>query len=240
MQLIVKADLDEPLTLPVNYNHILQAVIYHGIGIMPEYSDFLHGYGFARGQRAYKMFQFSQLSGEYRVKDKQITFLSRVSFEVRSPEPFFIQLLYESILANGITFGSHVYTDVHPELFDYTVESDRLCICMKSPVTVYETNPGTGFAQYFRPDEQQFYAAVYDNFYRKYQAYYGVEPKSSIEMEPFDEGEFKKMVTSYKGTYITAWYGTFLLTGRRKYLDFLYQAGLGGKNSQGFGMFQIM
>ena len=47
-------------------------------------------------------------------------------------------------------------------------------------------------------------------------------------------------MTKYQGNYITAWYGKYLISGKRKYLDFLYQAGLGSKNSQGFGMFEII
>ena len=39
---------------------------------------------------------------------------------------------------------------------------------------------------------------------------------------------------------LTAYSGTYELFGERKYLDFLYQTGLGSKNSQGFGMFEIM
>ncbi len=85
MQLVVHIGLDEPLSLPINYNHILQAVIYRSLGNMPEYATFLHDGGFARGQRQYKMFQFSQLKGEYRIENKRITFFSEVSFEVRSP-----------------------------------------------------------------------------------------------------------------------------------------------------------
>lgn len=81
---------------------------------------------------------------------------------------------------------------------------------------------------------------VNDNFYRKYQAYYGVVPCSSISMELHGDGIPKKMVTRYKNSYITAWYGTYCLKGERKYLDFLYQTGLGAKNSQGFGMFELL
>lgn len=64
MQLVVHIRLKEPLSLPINYNHILQAVIYRALSIMPDYSQFLHAGGFTRGQRKYKIFQFSQLDGE--------------------------------------------------------------------------------------------------------------------------------------------------------------------------------
>ena len=103
MQLVVHIRLKEPLSLPINYNHILQAVIYRALSIMPDYSQFLHAGGFTRGQRKYKIFQFSQLDGEYRIREKKITFYSYVSFEVRSPEPLLIRLLADSIWNEGFS-----------------------------------------------------------------------------------------------------------------------------------------
>lgn len=40
MQLYVHIELDEPLVLPINYNHIIQAVIYRTLSVMPDYTDF--------------------------------------------------------------------------------------------------------------------------------------------------------------------------------------------------------
>ena len=240
MQLVIHMNLDRPLSLPINYNHILQAVIYQSLNTMPDYADFLHSGGFTRGQRQYKLFQFSQLTGAYRIENRRIIFHSDVSFEVRNPEPLLIHLIGEYIWNYGVTFGTHTYTDINLELYDYTIEETELLIRMKAPLTVYCTEPESGRTCYFNPDEPQFYEMINDNFYRKYQAYYGVAPYSLISMELHGDKIPKKMVTRYKSSYITAWYGTYRLKGQRKYLDFLYQTGLGAKNSQGFGMFELI
>ena len=113
-------------------------------------------------------------------------------------------------------------------------------IRMKSPLAVYSTDGESGKTYYFSPDQTAFYEMVQDNFFRKYQAYYGIAPESQIWMKPCGEKTPKKLVTRYKEGYVTAWYGTYRLAGERKYLDFLYQAGIGAKNSQGFGMFEIL
>ena len=63
---------------------------------------------------------------------------------------------------------------------------------------------------------------------------------SGIHLEMYGDKFPKKMVIRYQGVLITAWYGTHKLSGERKYLDFLYQTGLGAKNAQGFGMFEIL
>ena len=240
MQLLVQINLNEPLSLPVNYNHILQAIIYRALNIMPEYAAFFHDNGFEREQRQYKMFQFSQLTGKYRIENRRITFHSEVSFEVRSPEPLLIRLLAEDMWKNGVVFGEKHYSDVRIGLSDFTVEETGLLIRMKSPMTVYSTDGDSGKTYYFSPDQMAFYEMVQDNFFRKYQAYYGIAPESQIWMEPCGEKTPKKLVTRYKEGYVTAWYGTYRLAGERKYLDFLYQAGIGAKNSQGFGMFEIL
>ena len=67
MQLVVHIGVDEPLSLPINYNHILQAVIYRSLGNMPEYATFLHDFGVGMGQSQYMMFEFSLLKGVFRI-----------------------------------------------------------------------------------------------------------------------------------------------------------------------------
>lgn len=240
MQLTIHIGLEEPITLPINYNHIIQSVIYHAIGSMPDYADFLHNEGYGREKRSYKMFQFSQLYGDYRVKNRQITFGSCIMFEVRSPEPLLIRLLGEYFWNYGIRLGETICTDIQMELDDYTVEDTELHIRMKSPITVYSTEPESGRTYYYNPEEEEFYQKINDNFYRKYEAYYGVSPDSALQIRNLDQGMPKKMVTRYQGSYITAWYGEYEIIGKRKYLDFLYQVGLGSKNSQGFGMYEIL
>ncbi len=240
MQLVVYVNLEEPLVLPINYHHILQAIIYDGLSITPDYSEFLHEIGYTRGQRQYKLFQFSQLEGPYQIREKKIIFTSHVTFEVRSPEPLLIRLLGSAFWTNGIRFGKRAYMNIEMELYDYTIENTDLLICMKSPIIVYETDLERGETHYISPDDTRFYQLISHNFFRKYEAYYGVSPCSDIEINLAGNHKIKKYVTRYQGSYLTGWYGTYRLSGERKYLDFLYQSGLGSKNAQGFGMFEVL
>ncbi len=73
MQLLVYIRLVAPLTLPINYNHILQSVIYKALSYSADVSEFVHNRGFSYGERQYKMFQFSQLKGQYNINQKKIT-----------------------------------------------------------------------------------------------------------------------------------------------------------------------
>lgn len=240
MQLMLYIRPEQPVTLPINYHHILQSIVYRTLSASSEVSGFVHDEGYTFGDRQYKMFQFSHLQGKYHIHQKRITFGEYITFEIRSPENRVIQLLAQSFQVQGIRFGDIHCRDVEVELRDYTIEERNLMIRMKTPITVYSTDKQSGSTYYYTPDEEMFYEQINDNFFRKYYAYYGVMPVSEIHLEPVHIREKDKFVTRYKQNYITGWYGTYRLSGHRKYLDFLYQVGLGGKNSQGFGMFQLL
>ena len=184
MQLDVAIYLQEPLVLPLNYNHIIQSIIYRALSAMPDYSEFLHEYGYGNGSRQYKMFQFSQLNGDYYVEQKhrKIVFRSYVTFEVRSPEPLLINLLAMSFQHQGITFGTMNCRDIHLELFDYTVEETELLIRMKTPLTLYSTDYDTKRTYFYSPEEPEFYQKIVDNFRRKYEAFYGVRSFQPITL----------------------------------------------------------
>ena len=125
-------------------------------------------------------------------------------------------------------------------MYDYTVEDEKLLIEMKSPLTVYSSDPVSGRTYYFEPSEPGFTEMINENFKRKYEAYYGIRPFSLVEVKLKEGYRPRKIVTKYQGIYVNAWLGQYCLKGERKYLDFLYQTGLGAKNAQGFGMFGIL
>ena len=75
-------------------------------------------------------------------------------------------------------------------------------------------------------------------FEKKYEAFYGKKPDSSIDILPVDE--YSKVLRNYDNNYMTAYYGDIQLYGEKEYLDFLYDVGLGEKCSLGFGMFKLV
>lgn len=239
MQLTIQHNVGRDLTLPINYQHILQSIIFRHLQQVPEYSAFLHNNGFGADKRKFKLFTFGPICGGYRINGRYITFFDTVRWEVRSAEPYFLKLLQVSIQENGIIYGSQEYPDVETVLEDKEVEKEEVRIRMLSPICVYATDRESGRTEYFSPDSEEFAIRVNENFCRKYRAYTGMEPDSDIELQVLRVEPRDKCVTKYKGFYITAWKGRYVLRGERKYLDFLYQTGLGSKNSQGFGMFEL-
>lgn len=240
MRILIQHNIENELVLPLAYHHIIQGIIYHSLKDIYDYSSYLHDKGALYGERNYKLFTFSLLKGKYYIKNKNIIFYENITFEISSPDIFLIQRIAETIHKNGIRYGKVHYKDVDVYISDDTVEEKQIHIQMLSPVCVYSSDLQTGKTYYYAPEEDNFCRILNENFFRKYIACYGVIPTSEIEVKISKVTEKDKYVTRYKGTYITGWLGTYELWGERKYLDFLYQTGLGSKNSQGFGMFEIL
>lgn len=240
MQLLVQFDLDNPLTLPISYNHLLQSIVYRTLAAQPEFSALVHNRGFAFGRRRYRLFTFSLLEGRYKVKDKKITFFDCAFFEVRSPEPYLIRILRDGFRQNGITFGERSIDSVRVDVSDVSVESMDIFIEMRTPIVIYSTGRENRKTLFYTPAEEEYALLLNDNFVRKYLAFSDTMPASGVLVEPWQVTDRDKFVTNYKGQYITGWKGVYRISGERKYLDFLYQSGIGGKNAQGFGMFDVI
>lgn len=240
MQLFISHKLPENLELPLHYHHILQSVLYHNLREEYGYSDFLHQSGYTAQERQFRMFVFSLLKGKYEITQKQISFRNQVSFEVRSADVRMLRILKDNLEQKGITYLKQHYDDLQLRLEDKVITQNRVRIRMLSPLSVYSTDAETGKTYFYQPGDAEFSDQVNANFHRKYKAYTGIEPKTDICIISCSVKPRDKYVTSYKGFYVSGWFGEYELYGEAKYLDFLYQVGLGSRNAQGFGMFEVV
>lgn len=232
MQAKIRINNINQITLPIAYHHIQQAAIYSLI------KGNLHDQGYNYEKRDYKLFTFGPFSGSYIIKNKRITFYDSVGFEFRCLDESVMNSVVHNIKEYGFRLGDISYHNVSVELSDIQIETDFMSIKMISPICVYETDEFK-HTNYFSPVEEEFYYLVEDNFIRKYIAAYGMEPASSISITADEIVNKDKYFTKYKNYYIEAWKGQYALEGDPAYLTFLYNTGLGAKNSQGFGMFNI-
>lgn len=235
MQLLISHSVkDQVLDLPINYNYILQSILYKSLSNHKALGDYIHN------REDVKLFAVSPIKGRYRIKEKRIHFIENVSFEVRCPNPIVLQIMKEYFDREGIMYNKQHYTNIKTKFQDETIESEDIMIKMQAPICVYQTDFESKKTHFFQPDEEAFYEQIILNFYRKYESCYGIKPKSGIGLYPVEVSKKDKVVTQYKGMILSGWKGIYRLIGKRKYLDFLYQTGLGTKNSQGFGMFSVI
>lgn len=232
---------DNTIILPVNYQHIVQGFIYNIISEVKEYSNFLHNFGYSFGKRKFKLFNFSLVQGlgKVKIENKIIYFYGNIVIEIRSNDDLFCKIM-SSILKNQKYFklGQNYIKLVNIDSYKKIINNDNLKIKAISLITVYSTKDRKTF--YYNPFDEKFPKLINENFEKKYFSFFNKEPESII-IKPLIVRDKDKFVTKFKNiSYITAWGGEYELKGKKEYLEFLYNTGLGNKNSEGFGMFEVI
>ena len=254
----IKFTFDLPegkIELPIHYNHIVQAMIYANIS--DTLADFIHNEGFRFEKRTFKLFTFSRLMGKHRVRkahqNKNKAF-SSTTITYDSPLSFYLSSPYEDILqefANRTVAGTSIRMGRHDifiasvrVLFPPAVNESALKIKMLSPMAVRSTlydKTGARKTYYYSPLEKEFPELISRNILKKYYSFNGCYPEDrEFVIRPFLFAENKNLrKMNYKGFVIKAYDGIYELSGSKELIGFAYDCGLGERNSQGCGMFEV-
>ncbi|MBR2811138.1 MAG: CRISPR-associated endoribonuclease Cas6 [Solobacterium sp.] len=230
----------QKLTLPINYNTMLQGLIYSLLSSNEQLSAAVHDQGIMVNNRKYKLFCFTRLKGKSQMdENRQITYTSDVSFEVRSAADVIIDTIAERLAENAIIrIGNNILKVASFTVFEKVILANSVNIRMIEPITVHSTLDD-GSTYYYKPDEDAFYQQVADNAYRKYVAYAMNTEIAPITIYPIRVTPKNKVITRVKNLVVEAWHGTYHIEADPEIISFLYYAGLGDRNSQGFGVFEI-
>lgn len=241
MILIMDFKLKKELELPVNYQYMLQSALYALVLNESKADKNYHDEGAVYEKRSFRLFTFGQLRGRCRVVKGRIYFRDKISLEVRSIFPEMLEKMSVNVEEKGLNLANTRLEPYRLFLSDKARKEDSFLIEMDSPIVAYRTLEDKKTV-FYSPWDEEFYTLIRDNFRRKYYACYGIDvPAEDIpELMMLEVSERDKVVTRYKGFYITAWKGHYRLAGKPEFLDFLHQTGLGCRNSQGFGMFRVM
>lgn len=238
------------ITLPVHYNHMVQSAIYATLD--GTFAEFLHDTGFEGSGRRFKLFTFSRLTGVYYFNPStaEITFKSPVKLIVSSPMDKFCESLLNGLLTkNNLRIGPVVISLQRVEV-DRPLVADGASTHMQkqirvktlSPVVVYSTllRPEVGkYTCYFQPGDGDFSRLAKENLYKKYQAIYGeVPPEGEVQIKPLRQP--KLQIIKYKGFVIKGYCGILSMSGPASLLQIAVDAGLGAKNSMGFGLLEMI
>lgn len=231
------------LEIPLHYNHIVQAVIYNSVE--PEVAAFLHEKGYESGNRKFKLFAFSKLFGRFQInkEKKTINFTDEVKLVISSPVEKFCQSLANGILTKGrLRFGSAEVEVGKMVVQQLKATGERAVLRTLSPVVVYSTllrPDGRKYTCYFGPGEPDYDALVENNLRKKYHAFYGIEAlPGPVKVRKLGRGDMR--LVSYKDIVIKGYTGKVVLTGPKELLQMAVDAGLGSKNSQGFGCVELL
>lgn len=239
MRIRVLMKLEEPLVLPIHYNHIIQAVI---LGWLNEknYRRYVHDEGYEYNNRRYKLYTFSRLEGKFSLEgnSRKIVFYDKVKLMISAMDDNFLQYVVNTVIMNNEIqiLNNRVNVD---EVVCFSNEvKDSGIFRTRSPIVVYSTfeRNGSKKTYYYNPMEDEFSELIRKNLINKYTAYYGYEPNNSdFEIKPAKNHKLKENIVMYKGIVIKGWSGYFEIKGSPELMKIAYNAGLGSKNSQGFG-----
>jgi len=242
MQLTVFFHAPSEVVVPVHYSTLLQGLIYRQMQ-NPALRRYLHEHGFSLEKRRFKLFTFSRLTGRsarfYRSSGSMV-FAPPLHLVICSPISFIIQELGNGFLQQGrVRLG-----DARLEVKEMSVDSPRVTsgsvrVKMLSPVVMYSTaqaESGRSYTYYFSPFEPRFGELIGANLAKKHLLIHGRRADTEgFVIRPAEVGEKDFKITRYKDTVIKGWLGEYYLSGDPELLQVALDAGLGAKNSQGYG-----
>lgn len=231
------------IILPIDYNHIVQGMIYHQLD--EDVADFLHEEGFQKEKRVYKLFTFSRLMGSYKLdrKNKLIRFSGAIRLTISSPYDEFSNSIGNSILSSkSIRLGNNKLEVKELTVERERVDEDQIKIETMSPITAYSTlfrRDGRKFTYYFHPSEEEFSQIISNNLKNKYKAFYSQEaPEEDVIIKASNESRMS--IINYKNFIIKGYMGRFHMKGPKELLQLGLDAGIGSKNSQGLGCIKCL
>lgn len=234
--------LDGRLNLPTNYNYILHGFIYNNLS--KSFANKLYQGQYFYGKRVFKYFTFSRLFAgnyEYNKRKKRFYFGGIITFKMASLDTQLLEEFSTYLLQqNEIRLGNNNIKFVSIEVEVPVQYHNIVTIRTISPITIYSTDktkyPPT---KYYHPFEPEFSCKILENLQRKHVALYSEELHLlGSYIRPLEIK--KEVVTKFKNTVIKGYDGIFELCLPQKAFDLAYNTGLGSKNSQGFGMFEVV
>ena len=235
------------LNVPVQYNHLLQGLIYANLD--RALSEWLHEKGHAYGARRFKLFTFSRLFGERGENNGRIEFRGSVYFYLASVDSEVLGSFAEHLLTKpAVRLGSARWrvTEVGVEPEPEVALERPTIVKALSPITAYstlQTPDGRKKTYYYAPQEKEWGEALLANLRRKAKAAGWAadvdEDLKGAYVRPHKVRITDQKILDFKGTVIKGWTGLYEVGLPRPYFRLAYDAGLGAKNAQGFGMVAV-
>jgi CRISPR-associated endoribonuclease Cas6 len=242
MRIELSLHLEKDLVLPKAYNHILQGFIYTLLD--PFLRKFLHKQGYRHGKRQFKLFTFSRLLSRVKSEKDTFRFLPPVKLIISSPKHEIMQNVAEGLLKkqNFVLGKNEVFIESISVLPKH-LWNGHIFIKMLSPVTIYSTlrkSDGNKKTYYYSPFENEFNQLIRENLRKKYELVYDRKSDNfDFKISPYRVRPSDEKIIIYKGNVIKAWMGLYKIEGAAEVIELSYDTGLGSKNSQGFGCWEV-
>ena len=242
MRILIEFSSNCTIKIPVGYNYYFQSAIYKMLSNYNIHDE-------KEGGRNYKFFTFSRPIGdyEYLANEKVLAFKNNVKWIISAFDKKFLEELIKSFLDNEsikildqrlVSSSIKIEKIPEPEVFNKVTP-----IKMLSPVTTYSTLYNGNKKRktyYYSPFENDFSIKIKENLLRKFKSLNKKLPDNKeFEVKAIKPKKEWEKIVNYKGTVIKGWMGRYQLKGNPELIKLAYDTGIGSKNSQGFGCFEI-
>ena len=235
----------ENILLDYKYNLYMRALIYK---LLPDkLAKELHDVGFRYEKRSFKLFTFSRIFGRKipppHDSKKPLCFRGEIQFYLSSPVSSILEeFSLSSLKSESFELGGNKITLQAIEVMKKPEIGSSLTVRMLSPMTIRSTltaGDGKKKSYYYNPREKEFSELIKKNLLKKYSLVYKEWTEGDFEVVPLRN--CKERIIRGDGDFIIkAWDGIYKLKGTPKLIELSYDTGLGEKNSQGFGMWEVM
>ncbi len=226
----------------MHYNEFIQAVIYTHLDA--HLAQALHDRGIPDGKRTLKFFTFSRLLGPCRVRGGWLEPKGAMRLVVASPMVPFLESFALHLVRNSrLQLGPARFAVEAVEVAFQEPYRNPVLLRTLAPVVAYSTlvtADGRKKTYYYAPTEPEFERLLLANLRRKVRAWTGEDiPEDGASFRPYRVDTRNQHIVLYKGTVIKGWTGLFELRAPEPYFRMALDAGLGSKNSQGFGCVEV-
>lgn len=250
---IVLARTGTESIIPFNYQYPLSAVLYRIIAKGDAaYASFLHETGYGKG---FKFFTFSQINCPFECGGDQMELLSKeldfqIAFHLPKAAESFVKGLFQSEkidIADKRSKASFTVKSVEslPSPLQQFKENEIISIHLKpvSPIVAGIPNE-KGLDDYLAPDDACFTESLIYNWRSKIATCYSKETADSallmLEVTPMRKPPKSRLITikadTTAQTKIRGWMNFGLkVTGEKRFVELLMNAGVGRENSMGCG-----
>ncbi|WP_457568696.1 CRISPR-associated endoribonuclease Cas6 [Desulfurobacterium sp.] len=238
MKLKLTFEAEKEVELPIHHNYILQGFIYNNLA--KPFANFIHNTGYAFGNQIFKLITFSKIYGRKKIlkREKKIIFSPSFHIYVSAIDTNLLQsIAVEMIQKETLRLYRNTVTLKSVETIKEPVTTPKAIVKTISPVTVHESfNRKT---MYYNPYQEKFYRLLEQNLKKKAAVVTG-NADVKLSIRPVEGTKYKKIVTYYKKNFvIEAWDGQFEIEAPPEIIKIALRAGIGARNSQGFGMVSI-
>lgn len=253
MRFLIQLTANRPSVISANYPYLLSSSIYKIIAKGDtQYASFLHETGYGKG---FKFFTFSQINCPFTIEGDRMRLLSnelnfQVAFHLPQAAESFVKGLFQSEkidIADKRSKASFTVKSVEslPSPLQQLKENEIVNICLKpiSPIVAGLQND-RGNYDYLAPDDKRFTESLIYNWRSKITTCYNKETADSallmMEVLPMKHTPKSRLITikadTPAETKIRGWMNFGLkVTGEKRFVELLMNAGVGRENSMGCG-----